>query len=185
LEKINPTLNKMSFKRLKRETIYECEWVNLYADKVEVEHGEIIERYHQLDFPKKSVAILVINNNKVCLLKSYRYTTQKVGIEIPAGYVESGEELALAAQREVLEETGLQCSKPEFFFKFLPSNGISNQCINVFIAQAEGEPIKHPEHEGIRDALWCPLKEIPDLLETMDDGISMLALSRYLLKYHQ
>lgn len=169
----------MSYKRLKRTTIYTSEWVNLYSDKVEVEDGEILEKYHQLEYPKNSVSILVQKEDMICLMKSYRYTTGELGIEIPAGYVEPSEVLEEAAVREVFEETGLKCSSPEFFFQFYPSNGMSKQVVNVFTAKTNEDIIPKAPHEGIQEVYWYPIKDIPKLLSQMNDGISMLALSRF------
>lgn len=172
----------MTYKRLKRTTIYTSEWVNLYSDRVEIEGGEIIEKYHQLEYPKESVSIIVRNKDKVCLMKSYRYTTDAIGLEIPAGYVEPNEKLETAALREVYEETGLRIDNAEFYFKFYPSNGISKQLIHVFIANTLDDIVAKAQHEGIMEVFWINFQEIPKYLTQMNDGISMLALSRYFIE---
>ena len=42
-------------KRLERKVIYESDFVCLYADKVKLPSGYIIEKYHQVHYPKEAV----------------------------------------------------------------------------------------------------------------------------------
>jgi len=71
--------------------------------------GKIIGKYHQLDYPKDSVVVLLLNSkNEICFIKSLRYTTKKIEWELPAGAVEEDEDVLGAAEREVAEETGLK-----------------------------------------------------------------------------
>lgn len=174
-------------KQLSRKTVYSSEWIKLHVDRVETEDGSIIEKYHQLDYPKGSIVVIVENKGKICFIKSFRYTTQQYGIELPAGYVEENEELEIAAVREVYEETGLNIDKPEFLFNFLPSNGMSNQVVNVFYAKTDDELKVPVKHEGIVDVFWYEVDKLKELIETnkITDGITLLALTRYLLSiYH-
>lgn len=48
-------------KRLKRNTIYENEWITLYADRVRMPDGSIIDPYHKLHYPHESVSIVIYN----------------------------------------------------------------------------------------------------------------------------
>lgn len=171
----------MSFKRILRKTIYNSDWINLYADKVETPEGEIIDDYHQIDFPRKSVVVIVTKQDKICLIKSYRYTLDEICTELPAGFIDSGETPEKAAVREVKEETGLIIEKPKFLFKFYPSNGISNQLLHVFTAKTESEIKVDKNHEGIQDVFWLSIKEINDLIKNnqIEDGISLIALLKY------
>ena len=62
----------MNFKelpeRLDREVIYESDYVCLYADKVKLPNGHIIEKYHQIYYPNESVSIVVFNEENEVLL---------------------------------------------------------------------------------------------------------------------
>ena len=74
-------------KHLSRITIYESEWINLHVDKVKFPDGRVVDKHHHLDFPKKSVASLVENNNaELLLIQAFRYTTGTIEWEIPAGW---------------------------------------------------------------------------------------------------
>ena len=86
-------------KRLERKTIYESDYVCLYADKVEMPDGYIIENYHQVHYPKDAVSIVVFNEkDEILIIRSKRYTTMLIEWEVPAGKIEPGEEPETAAR---------------------------------------------------------------------------------------
>lgn len=75
--------------RLDRTVIYENSWVNLYVDKVLFPNGKLIEKHHYLHYDKQSVGIVIENNDgEILLIHSYRYVTNSMGWEIPAGGIE-------------------------------------------------------------------------------------------------
>jgi len=76
-----------------RRTIYESEWVNVYLGDVELPDGQHID-HHVLTFPKASQTAVVLNDARdhVLLIWRHRYITDTWGWEVPAGWVEPGEE---------------------------------------------------------------------------------------------
>lgn len=61
-------------------------------------------------------------------------TESKVNIEIPAGYIDNGEDKIEAAKRELLEETGYVCGSMIYLDSYYPSQGGSGECIDLFLA---------------------------------------------------
>ena len=61
-------------------------------------------------------------------------TESKVNIEIPAGYIDNGEDKLEAAKRELLEETGYVCESMIYLDSYYPSQGGSGECIDLFLA---------------------------------------------------
>ena len=45
--------------RLERTTIYESDYVCLYADRVRMPGGFVIEKYHQIHYPKEAVCVVI------------------------------------------------------------------------------------------------------------------------------
>ncbi|MBT7860897.1 MAG: NUDIX domain-containing protein, partial [Gemmatimonadetes bacterium] len=81
--------------------------MNLYADKVKLPQGQIIERFHLLDFEKECVAAVVQSDSgEILMVEVLRYVSDSVEWEVPAGMIDKGEEILPAAQREVREESG-------------------------------------------------------------------------------
>jgi ADP-ribose pyrophosphatase len=73
--------------------------------------------------PQIGVGAVVIHNNKVLLVKRGRPPAQGQWA-IPGGRLELGETLQQAAEREILEETGIviRASKPIFTFDLIERN---------------------------------------------------------------
>jgi ADP-ribose pyrophosphatase len=83
--------------------------------------------------------IAVTGDGKLILVEQDRPAVQKRVIEIPAGLAgdEEGqetEELAAAAKRELLEETGYEAARMEYLCEGPPSAGISDEVITLFRA---------------------------------------------------
>jgi len=166
-------------KRLSREVIYESDWVNLYADKVEFPDGSIIDRHHFIHFEYESVAIVILNEkDEVLLIKANRYITQSEEWEIPAGRVDDGELAIKAAARETLEETGYEISELEFIYKYNTSNGISDQKIALYKAVAKQKVGQFDTNE-VLDMQWVSKKRVLEMLQKNEIrcGLSLAGLT--------
>ena len=51
--------------RLERTTIYESDYVCLYTDKVRLPSGRIIDKYHQIHYPKEAVSIVIFGHQVI------------------------------------------------------------------------------------------------------------------------
>lgn len=83
--------------------------------------------------------VAVTDDGKLILIEQDRPPVQKRVIEMPAGLAgdEEGmetEDLAAAAKRELLEETGYQASGMEYLCEGPPSAGISDEVMTFFRA---------------------------------------------------
>jgi len=166
-------------KKLSREVIYENEWVNLYADKVEFQGGHIIDRHHFIHFDYESVGIVVENEkNEVLLIKANRYITQSEEWEIPAGGIDNGELAINAAIRETLEETGYEIERAELIYRYNPTNGISDQVFNIFKAVAVNKVGDFDTNE-VMDVKWVSKEKVLKMLKQneINCGLSLTGLS--------
>jgi ADP-ribose pyrophosphatase len=75
-------------------------------------------------------------DNRAILISQFRVPLQRTIIEIPAGLVgdkqgDESEAWQLAAQRELLEETGWSADKIEFLAEGPTSAGLTSECIKL------------------------------------------------------
>lgn len=164
--------------RLNRKVIYESDYVCLYADKVKLPNGYIIEKYHQIHYPHEAVSIVVFNEkDEVLLIQSKRYTVMRLEWEIPAGRVETGESKEEAARRECMEETGCTLKELKFLCSHNPSNGMSDCICHVFAARVDTESMNFDENE-VKSKKWVSKDNVLEMLRNngTKDGVSILAL---------
>jgi 8-oxo-dGTP pyrophosphatase MutT (NUDIX family) len=154
--------------------------VNVDLDNVEVPNGHRFE-HHVLRFPRASVGAVVIDDERTLLLWRHRFTTDRWGWEIPAGWADDGEDPATAVCREILEETGYQVSTVDEFMVYTPMSGISSQVYRVFLA-SDTTLVGQPEAAEADRIEWVPLADVPKLMTDgkIPDGPSVTALGYYL-----
>lgn len=142
--------------------LYTSEWVGLSLADVELPDGERFE-HHVVRLPQPAAGTIVTDPDRgVLLLWRHRFIADVWGWEIPGGRVDPGEPLAVAAAREVLEETGWRPGPLRPVTSFLPSAGLSDQHFHVFLADGAehvGEPVDAFESERIE---WVPFDRVPE-----------------------
>ena len=174
----------MKPKRLARTVIYENPWVNLYVDRVQFPDGRIVEEHHLLDFEKEAVAALVEDaHGRILLVHAFRYTTDSIEWEMPAGVVEDGESIFEAAEREVWEESGYETTNHEPIYTFYPMNGISNKVFHIVRSRATKKTGDFDRNE-VKEFRWVTRQEIRELVDDkrITDGFSLTALLLYLIQ---
>jgi ADP-ribose pyrophosphatase len=88
-----------------------------------------------------SVALVpVTGDGDIVLVRQYRATVHELVWELPAGRVETGEDLHEAAIRECHEETGLIPSRLDRLGTFLVTPGYADERLTIFLARGLREP---------------------------------------------
>lgn len=82
-------------------------------------------------------------NDKVVLIRQYRYPLGAFGYEFPAGLVEPGENMLEAGIREMYEETGLTFAPKEsgsYSRPFFTTAGMTDESCGMVFGRCTGEP---------------------------------------------
>ncbi len=167
--------------RLSREIIYQSKWVNLYRDQVRFPDGRIIDQHHVVSFNTGAVGVIVANDNdELLLIESYRYISQSIGWEIPAGGMEEDETIMDAALREVMEETGHKIEDVSKICSYHPSNGSTDQVFNIVKARAVGHSQGFDANE-VKSIKWFPKAVVREMIKNNEiaDGMSLTGLLLY------
>ncbi len=134
-------------------TVYENPWIRVREDAVDRPDGTA-GIYGVVEVRNPAVFVVPLTDaDEVVLVEVDRYTTG-ISLEVPAGGSD-GEDLLLAAQRELREETGLVAESWERIGSMFALNGISNAPEHVFLARGlrpSGEPTEHAVRASRRSA---------------------------------
>ena len=157
--------------------VYASDWVGLDLVDVEVPDGPRFE-HHVVRLPRPAVGTVVVSDDGVLLLWRHRFITDTWGWEVPAGGVDPGESPPRAAAREVLEETGWRPGPLRRLHGYHPSNGLSDQRFELFLAAGAsyvGEPSDPGESSRVE---WVPAARVRELVAAgeVQDGLSVTAL---------
>jgi len=169
-------------RRLAREVIYESDWVNLYADRVEFPGGRIIERHHFVHFEQDSVGTLAENDEgKLLLVESYRYTTGTVEWELPAGRLEADESALEGGRREMEEESGYASQDHRLVYTFFGLIGISNIQHHIVHCRVT-EKVRDFDTNEVRSVRWFSRQEIAEMLanNVIRDAYTLVAVLMWL-----
>jgi ADP-ribose pyrophosphatase len=86
---------------------YRDRWLAVRSDTVRVPDGTILSPYHTLEFCEWVCVVALTPAREIVLVEQYRHGTERCSVELPSGNQdEPGEDMLVATQRELLEETG-------------------------------------------------------------------------------
>lgn len=91
---------------LETEYLIRRPWLTARCDHVKLPTGAEIPEYYILEYPDWVNVIAITREGRFVLVRQYRHGIRETRYELCAGVCEPGEEPLLAAQRELLEETG-------------------------------------------------------------------------------
>ncbi len=124
-------------------------WVT--TDRVEEPGGIRVRR--DLIHHSGSVVILAVDESRgvsrILLERQYRHAAADYLWELPAGRIDPGEKELLAAQRELLEETGYTALRWRRILNFYPSPGFMAETMSVFMATGLRRGKAQPEDDEI------------------------------------
>ena len=85
--------------------------------------------------PGASLAVPVLDDGRVVLLRQYRFAVASRILEFPAGTLDEGEDPLSTMQRELQEEAGYSASRWDPLGVMLPCPGYSDEVIHLFLAR--------------------------------------------------
>lgn len=169
------------WQRLSSKTVYENDWMQVREDDV-INPGGGRNAYGHVHFKNRAVAIIPLDDqDNTWLVGQERYTLDDYSWELPMGGAPLGEEPLAAAQRELLEETGITARNWTELMRLHTSNSITDELGLVFIATDLS--IGEPDFEETED---LAIRKLPvdDAVQMALDGeitdaISVAALLRF------
>jgi len=157
-----------------QDLVYQDKFQRLY--RIVAEFDGFTKEYYVSDRGQRA-ALLAVRKKEVLLVRQYRLLINGLSLEIPGGRVDEDEVPEVAAIRECLEETGIQCFnlKPLITYH-LGLDAIKNPTY-IYISEEFKEKTK--DKEGRR--VWVPLDRCVEMVFAgqIVDSLSIIGLLSY------
>lgn len=147
-------------------------FLSLEEITVRLNNGKVLKRNKLLKGKEKkdgnaAIILPITTEGNVVLTVQPRISTEMtVGVELPAGYIEEGEEGILAAQRELEEETGYIPKKLEFLTDYYQDQGCSGALNECFLATGcQKQKEQHLDKDEFIHYFECTYEEMLELVD--------------------
>jgi ADP-ribose pyrophosphatase len=165
---------------VQHQVLHRGKVVDLFVDTIRLPSGKeaIREVVHH---PGGVVAIPILEDGRLLLIRQFRYPLQKYILEFPAGKLDSGQPPLETMQRELEEETGYHAGDLRYVLSFHTSPGFCDEVIHLFTASDlthAGQRLEEGEHILVES---YTLEECLHMIQTKDiaDAKTILGLLWY------
>lgn len=167
-------------KTLESREMFNGHVIRVTLDKVELENGgtsmrEIVHHHGG------ACVLAVTDDDKVYLVRQYRYALEEEIWELPAGKLEAGEDPFEAAKRELSEECGVTADEFIDLGVLYPTVGYDSEKIYMYAARGLHAVPQHLDQGEFLDVMKLPFAKALDMV--MKDEIRDSKTAAALLKY--
>ena len=156
---------RLEWRTLGEEPVVRTPWFQVGRADVELPDGRRIDHY-LFRLPPVVLTAVQDDQDRVLLILRYRFIPGTWGWELPSGLADPAEDLAAAAARETLKETGWEPETPELLVRLEASAGLTDSVHHVYRAsraRRRGEP----GFETVRMESF-PLGDMPSMIASGD-----------------
>lgn len=138
-----------------------------------------------LESPAWVNMIPLLPDERVVLVRQWRFGVARPTLEIPGGLVE-GEPPREAAERELLEETGYRAGSWHELGELDPNPAIFDNRVTTYLA-TDLQWVEEPRGDGDEEieVETAPLAEIPSLIARGEIAHTLVVAAFYLLDLHR
>lgn len=161
--------------------VYDNPWIRVREDQVIHPDGRP-GIYGVVHYKNLAIGIVAIDDEGyVHLVGQHRYPLNRYSWEIPEGGGAEGEDPLHAAQRELLEETGLTARDWKLVGEADLSNSVSDERAFWFLATGLTQGEAAPEGTEVLKRKRVPLAEALDMIDRREitDALSIIALLQF------
>lgn len=155
---------KLTEKQISTKRIFEGSVIKVRVDEVLLENGEKANR----EIVEHGGAVCVLplaEDNTVYMVRQFRYAFSEAMLEIPAGKLDSPEEIwAEAAIRELEEETGMKTNNLIYIGDFRPSVAIFTEVIHMYVAKGLYKGEQHLDEDEFLEVEKYPLDTLVSMV---------------------
>ena len=169
-------------RHLETTAVLDARKLRFEINRMELPMG-LVGSFGVIRHPGASLAVPILDDGRVVILRQYRFAVATRLLEFPAGTLDDGEEPLGTMQRELQEEAGYSASRWDPLGAMLPCPGYSDEVIHLFLAReltALEQPPAGDDDEDLEVLLMEP-GELDGALASGDeylDGKSVTAWLR-------
>jgi ADP-ribose pyrophosphatase len=101
-------MQKPNWRKRSSSYVIDSPFMRLRADEIELPDGTIVSNYYVRESRGFVVAFAVTGDDRIVLVRQYRYGSDAIHLELPAGMLDGDEAPPACAARELAEETGYE-----------------------------------------------------------------------------
>ena len=165
-------------KQLEREEIYDGAVLHVVKDKILLPNGNTSIREFCLH--KGAAAVIPITeDNCAIMVRQFRYAHHREFLEIPAGKLDTSDEIPLeAAKRELKEETGATAAKYTFLGVLDTTPALIDEKIHLYMAEDLTYGEMDLDDDEFIHVERIPMSELIDMvmLGKIRDGKTQIAI---------
>ena len=143
-------------------------WARVRADRVEIANGEVLDPFYVIEEHEWVHSVVLDRDQQILLVRQYRYPGDVFTWELPGGMVEHGEDLLLAAQRELIEETGASAPQRRHIASLFPNPARQTNRIHAYLA--EDAAITATPQLDSSEAIECGWHSIAGVFDLISSG---------------
>jgi ADP-ribose pyrophosphatase len=134
------------WKVLERAEVLDCSpWFKVTSETVLLEDGRtVVPDFYQIEAASFSMIFALTVERQVALVEQYKHAVGQRILELPAGYIEAGEDPLVGAKRELLEETGLQAPRWHSLGAFIKDGNRNCGTCHAYLA-LDAEQVADPD----------------------------------------
>lgn len=165
------------------KTVFEGRIIKLKLETVRLPNGQEYE-LEIIHHPGGVGIVAEDADGRLCLLRQYRHVAGGWVWEIPAGKREAGEDPALTARRELLEEAGMVAHTWRRLGETITSPGIFTEVVQLYYATDLSADATAHEAEEVIEVHWLSLPEIRTMIRDglITDAKTLVAFYLYTLQ---
>lgn len=174
----------MDFKEttLNSQILFNGKIISLKRDEVLLPNGK--HSFREVVTHNGGASVICEIDQKICLVKQFRYPYGETVLEIPAGKLNVGEDPKQTAIRELEEECGIKADDVELLFTVYPTPGYTNEKIYIYKATGFTKTKQNLDEGEFVESIWYDKETLNKMIDNgeIKDGKTLIALLWYLRK---
>lgn len=158
------------------QTLLRDRWIDLRADRCVTASGTVIEPYYVLGYPDWVHVVALTDADELVLVRQYRHGAGAMVLELPGGAADAADaDMAEAARRELLEETGYSATEMQHVTTLFPNPATHSNRLHIMLATGLRREAAQSLDPG-EDGLTVELMPLGEVLAGLQDGLVSQAM---------